>query len=168
MFRAKRNKKCFSAVFSLCIIGIYRIRIYDFENINVASKILYMYITFVDGCWLYWGLTPLKQLRSYHGGRSRTCVCRLAHTSTNTTFFPKPPTTFLTCLSRSERQNTPERKLASAGYRTHNHQVMSQLTTEPSRQGYFCRKRGLLRMTWVKIRLHSSDSLIFYLLHSFV
>ena len=32
--------------------------------------------------WLYWCLTPLFQLRSYHG--------RLSQTSTNTTFFPKP------------------------------------------------------------------------------
>ena len=40
-------------------------------------------------------------------------------------FFPKPPNTFLTCF-RGERRNTPERKLASSGYRTHNPQVMSQ------------------------------------------
>ena len=32
------------------------------------------------------------------------CVSWLSHTSTNTTFFPKPPTTFLTCSSRGERQ----------------------------------------------------------------
>ena len=44
--------------------------------------------------------------------------------STNKTFFPKPPTTFLMCY-RGERENTPERKLASTGYRTHNHQVIS-------------------------------------------
>ena len=51
--------------------------------------------------WLVvWGLTPLKQLRSYHGGRWRTCTSWLSHTSTNTTFFPKPPTTFLTCFGR--------------------------------------------------------------------
>ena len=39
--------------------------------------------------------------------------------------FPKPLTTFLTCFCRGERQNTPERKFASTGDRTHNHQVMS-------------------------------------------
>ena len=39
--------------------------------------------------WLYWGLTPLKQLRSYHGGRWRTYVSWLSHTSTNTTFLSK-------------------------------------------------------------------------------
>ena len=45
-------------------------------------------------CWLYWGL------RSYHGGRWYTCVFWLSHTSTKTTVFLKPPTTFLTCFNR--------------------------------------------------------------------
>ena len=40
-------------------------------------------------------------------------------------FFPKPPTTFLTCFCRGERQNTSEGKAASTRDRTHNHQVMS-------------------------------------------
>ena len=40
-------------------------------------------------------------------------------------FLPKPPTTFPTCFCRGERRNAPERKVASAGGRTHNHQVMS-------------------------------------------
>ena len=39
--------------------------------------------------WLYWGLTPFLQLRSYHGGRWRICVSWLSHTSTNTTFLSK-------------------------------------------------------------------------------
>ena len=39
-------------------------------------------------------------------------------------FFPKPPTTFL------RGENTLERKVASTGDRTHNHQVMS-LTRSP-------------------------------------
>ena len=60
--------------------------------------------------WLYWGLTPLPQLRSYHGGQSHTCVAWLSHASTNTNSFPKPPTTFLTCLSRGERQKYARRK----------------------------------------------------------
>ena len=42
-------------------------------------------------------------------------------------FFPKPPTTFLTEV-RGEKM--PERKAASTGDRTHNHQVMS-LTRSP-------------------------------------
>ena len=38
-------------------------------------------------------------------------------------FFPKPPTTFLTCfLQRFKGENTPERKFASTGDRTRNHQ----------------------------------------------
>ena len=50
-------------------------------------------------------------------------------------FFPKPPTTFLTCFCRGERQNTPERKVASIGDRTHNHQVMSPTRSQLSRSG---------------------------------
>ena len=34
---------------------------------------------------------------------SRAALSWLSHTSTNTTFFPKPPTTFLTCF-RDERR----------------------------------------------------------------
>ena len=59
---------------------------------------------------LYWGLTPLQELRSYHGGRWRACVSWLSHTSTNTNFFPKPPTTFLTCFSRGERRKYAGKK----------------------------------------------------------
>ena len=40
-------------------------------------------------CMLYWGLTPLLQLRLYHGSRWHTCVSWLSHTSTNTTFLSK-------------------------------------------------------------------------------
>ena len=39
-----------------------------------------------------------------------TCVSRLSHTSTNTNFFPKPPTSFLTCFSRDERRKYAEEK----------------------------------------------------------
>ena len=39
--------------------------------------------------WLYWGLTPLKQLRSYHGSWRHICVSWLSHPSTNTTFLSK-------------------------------------------------------------------------------
>ena len=64
--------------------------------------------------WLHWGLMPLLQLRSYHGGRWRTCVSWLSHTSTKTTFFfPKPPTTFLTCLRRDERRKYAGKKITN-------------------------------------------------------
>ena len=43
----------------------------------------------------------------------RTCVSWLSYTSTNITFFSKPPTTFLTCFSGGERR----RKFASTGSR---------------------------------------------------
>ena len=39
--------------------------------------------------WLYWGLTPREQLRSYIGGRWRTCVSWLSYTNTKTTFLSK-------------------------------------------------------------------------------
>ena len=52
--------------------------------------------------WLYWSLTPLEQLMSYHGGRWHTCVSWISHTSTNTTFCLKPPTTSPTCFFRGE------------------------------------------------------------------
>ena len=45
-------------------------------------------------------------------------------------FFPKPPTTFLTCFCRGERRKFAERKTASTGDQTCNHQVMS-LTCSP-------------------------------------
>ena len=64
-----------------------------------------------DNQWLVvLGLTPLQQLRSYHGGWWRKCVSWLSHTSTNTNFFPKPPTTFLTCFSKGERQKYAGKK----------------------------------------------------------
>ena len=44
---------------------------------------------FVENRPLYWGLRPLQQLRSYHGGQWRICVSWLSHTSTNTTFLSK-------------------------------------------------------------------------------
>ena len=50
-------------------------------------------------------------------------------------FFPKPATTFLTCFSRGERRNTPERKFASTGDRTHNRQVMSPTHSPLSHPG---------------------------------
>ena len=40
-------------------------------------------------------------------------------------FFSKPPTTFSYASTEVRGENTPERKFASNGYRTHNHQVMS-------------------------------------------
>ena len=38
------------------------------------------------------------------------CVSRLSHTNTNTNFFPKPPTTFLTCFSKGERRKYARKK----------------------------------------------------------
>ena len=50
-------------------------------------------------------------------------------------FFPKLPTTFLACFCRGERRNKPERKVASSGDRTYNHQVMSPTRSPLSHPG---------------------------------
>ena len=42
---------------------------------------------------------------------SDTHVSWLSHTSTNITFFPKPPTSFLTYFSRGERQKYAGQKI---------------------------------------------------------
>ena len=39
------------------------------------------------------------------------CVSWLSHTGTNTTFFPKSPTTFLTCFSRCDTRKYAEKKV---------------------------------------------------------
>ena len=65
-----------------------------------------------------------------------TYVSWHSHTSVNTTLFP--PTTFSHASAEVRGENMPERKLASTGSRTDNHQVMSPTlspVTEPSGQG---------------------------------
>ena len=54
---------------------------------------------------------------------------------TNTNFFPKLPTTFLTCFSRGERRKYAGKKFASTWSRTHNHQVTSQTRSPLSHPG---------------------------------
>ena len=53
--------------------------------------------------------------------------------------------------SEVRAENTPERKLASTGYRTYNHQAMnltrSPVTTEPPKLGLFLTKQSLVLMT---------------------
>ena len=55
--------------------------------------------------------------------------------STNTTFFPKLPTTFLTCFSM-RGENMPERKFASTGHQTSNHQITSPTRSPLSHPGW--------------------------------
>ena len=62
------------------------------------------------------------------------CVSWLSYIRSNTTFFQKPLTTFLTCLCRGERENTPVRNFVSIRDQTHNHQVMSQTCSPLSHQ----------------------------------
>ena len=87
--------------------------------------------------WLYSDLTPFKQLGSFHGGRRHICVSWLSHTSTNTNFFPKPLTTFLTCVSRGEKRKYTGKKFCLN--RVSNSQPPGHesdtLTTEPPGRG---------------------------------
>ena len=59
-------------------------------------------------------------------------------------FFPKQPTTFSHASAEVRGQNTPERKVASTGDRTHDHQVIGSntLTTEPPRRGKNSEAKG--------------------------
>ena len=64
-----------------------------------------------------------------------------SHTSTNTTFFPKPPTTFPTCLSRGERRNYAGKKVRLkqvSNLQPPGHESAT-LTTEPHGRANECR-----------------------------
>ena len=50
-------------------------------------------------------------------------------------FFPKPPTTFSHVSAEVRGENTPERKVASSGDRTRNHQVMNPTRSPLSHPG---------------------------------
>ena len=50
-------------------------------------------------------------------------------------FFPKPPTTFSHAYAEVRGENTSERKVASTGHQTHNHQVMSPIRSPMSHPG---------------------------------
>ena len=80
------------------------------ESIAITSVILARPLeTYTDGKkfskfrtvgWLYWGLTPLSQLRSYHGGLVFPGFLTPVLTQL---FFQRPPTTFLICFCRAKR-----------------------------------------------------------------
>ena len=61
-------------------------------------------------------------------------VSWLSHTSTNTTFLSKA-TDYAHLSAEVRGENTPERKFASTGNRTHNHQVMSPTRSPLSHPG---------------------------------
>ena len=63
------------------------------------------------GCGLYWRLTRGINATLTVKVISWRCASWLSHISTNTTFFPKPLTTFLTCFSRSERRKYAVKKV---------------------------------------------------------
>ena len=60
--------------------------------------------------WLYWGLTPLEKLRSYHGVGDAFVFPGFLTPVPSQLFFPKPPTTFLTCFCRGERRKYAGKK----------------------------------------------------------
>ena len=76
-------------------------------------------------------------------------------------FFPKPPTTFLTCFCRGGGENTQERKFASTGDGTPNHQVMSPTRSPLSNTGgavyeanwlIFCHLQSCKRFEFVPVK----------------
>ena len=83
-----------------------------------------------------------------------TRVSWLPHTSTNTTCFPKPQTTFLTCFSRGERRKYAGKKVCfkrvsnsqPAGHESDTH------TTEPSRWA-----KNNKTLTWSKLKAFADD-----------
>ena len=65
-------------------------------------------------------------------------VSRLSHTSTNTTFFPKPQTTFPECFSRGERREYAGKKVCLncvSNSQPAGHEYET-LTTEPPGQSH--------------------------------
>ena len=50
-------------------------------------------------------------------------------------FFPKPPTTFLTCFCRGEKRKYAGKRSPPTGDRTHNHQIISQTRSPLSHPG---------------------------------
>ena len=58
-----------------------------------------------------------------------------SHTSTNTTSFQSHRLLFSHAFAEVRGKNTPERKVASTGDRTHNHQVMSPTRSPLSHPG---------------------------------
>ena len=66
-----------------------------------------------------------------HDDRWRTCVYGLSHSSTNTILFPKPPTTFLTCFSRSKRRKYAGKKFRLSRVSKLPGHKSNMLTTEP-------------------------------------
>ena len=73
-------------------------------------------------------------------------VSWLSRTSTKTTFFPKPPACFLTCL-RGERRKYA-RKFASTPYKTHKHQVISQTCSQLSQPCRALVAKLLYKILW--------------------
>ena len=56
--------------------------------------------------WLYWGLTPLQQLRSDHGGRWRMCFLAFSHQYLHIFSFQSHRILFAQCLRYKSFENT--------------------------------------------------------------
>ena len=78
-----------------------------------------------DTGWLYWDLTPLLQLRSYHGSRWHTCLPGF-FTPVLTEHSFQSHRLLFSNDSEVRGKNMPERNFASNKHQTHNHQVLSQ------------------------------------------
>ena len=107
-------------------------------------------------------------LTAKRGSRSCICVSWLSHTSTNTTFLSKATDylLFSHASAEVEGENMPERKVASTGDRTHNHQVMSPAHSPLSHLG---QQRSLLKTLCNKEQMLVTSILshnVFYPLHN--
>ena len=62
-------------------------------------------------CVMGFNATLTAKVISWRSVTHNYYVSWLSHTSTNTIFFPKPPTTFPTCFCRDERRNYAGKKV---------------------------------------------------------
>ena len=84
-----------------------------------------------------------------------TRVSWFSHTSTNTTFIPKPPTTFLTCFSRGERRKYARKKVCLNWVSNSwppGHES-DTLTTEPPGLGLFGKELTFTKQQNVRLVL---------------
>ena len=104
------------------------------------------------------GFNPTLTVRSYHGGQWRTYISWLSLTRTNTLFFPKPPTAFLTNFCRVERRKYTGKKVRlnrESNSQPPGHES-DMLTTELTRQGFCLRDRPRQQYVCISSNMYAS------------
>ena len=104
-------------------------------SISVKFRFLFLYKTMTKQA-VYLNNIARKSGRRLHYLRQsafKTHHCWRGLMTYPITFFPNPPTTFLTCSRGVRGENKPERKFT--GYRTHNYQVVSRTCSPLSQPG---------------------------------